>query len=94
MRSKCVTLVYMFFDHENAGGHWHHYSVRKEELQQNHGLDPLPAKFCSIEIILDVHQGARSSKCHPILAEPIELQLAEGYCHCYLLFSYFVLNYP
>ena len=27
-------------------------------------------------------RGARSSKCHPILAEPIELQLAEGHCHC------------
>ena len=27
-------------------------------------------------------RGARSSKCHPILAEPIKLQLAEGHCHC------------
>ena len=30
---------------------------KRSSLQQNHGLDPLPAKFCSIEIILDVHQG-------------------------------------
>ena len=36
---------------------WHHYSEKGSSLQQNHGLDPLLAKFCSIEIILDVHQG-------------------------------------